>query len=172
MTGYFSDDSYRPITPSRQVDTRNGQCGGTLHSGDQLVMGLGQAGGGSAVALNVTATNTTADGFFTLYPAGAGRPTSSNLNFTTGRLREFNGGINRYPTERIFFDVAVFRPHDVEGHVLDEFPNREPALRTAWAVSDALIYLGIKHTLEDEDCHDLRQELDDQLRRAERELGY
>src|SRR5205085_1393340 len=56
VTGYFSDESYRPITPSRQVDTRNGQCGGTLHSGDQLVMGLGQAGGGSAVALNVTAT--------------------------------------------------------------------------------------------------------------------
>ncbi len=85
VTGYFSDDNYRPITPSRQVDTRNGQCGVTLHSGDQLDMGLGQAGGGSAVALNVTATNGTATGFLTLYPAGAPRPVASNVNYVSGQ---------------------------------------------------------------------------------------
>ena len=38
----------------------------------------------SAVIANVTATNTTAWGFLTVWPGGSGRPASSNLNFLPG----------------------------------------------------------------------------------------
>ncbi|MDH6137636.1 hypothetical protein P3T37_007069 [Kitasatospora sp. MAA4] len=38
-----------------------------------------------AVVLNVTATDTTADGFLTAYPDGAQQPSTSNLNFTAGQ---------------------------------------------------------------------------------------
>lgn len=38
-----------------------------------------------AVAMNVTVTNPTADGFLTAYPSGTAQPTASNLNFTRGQ---------------------------------------------------------------------------------------
>ncbi|NMM35075.1 MAG: hypothetical protein HHJ13_13965, partial [Phycicoccus sp.] len=41
----------------------------------------GLPAGTTAVALNVTATNPTAASYLTVYPAGATRPTASNLNF-------------------------------------------------------------------------------------------
>lgn len=40
--------------------------------------------GASAVALNVTATDTTGSGFFTVYPTGAVLPTVSSLDYTPG----------------------------------------------------------------------------------------
>jgi hypothetical protein len=95
VVGYLSGSFYQPITPSRQVDTRNGQCGVTLHSGDQLEMSLVPAPSGPtppplllpghAVVLNVTATNATADGFLTLFPTGTPRPATSNLNYVRGQ---------------------------------------------------------------------------------------
>src|SRR4029079_7706169 len=37
--------------------------------------------GVGSVALNVTATNPTSDGFLTIWPAGGARPAASNVNF-------------------------------------------------------------------------------------------
>jgi hypothetical protein len=39
----------------------------------------------SAVVLNVTATNTTAAGYLTVFPTGGGQPVASNLNFVAGQ---------------------------------------------------------------------------------------
>ena len=39
----------------------------------------------TAVVLNVTATEPTADGYLTLYPDGQAQPASSNLNFVAGQ---------------------------------------------------------------------------------------
>jgi len=80
---------YTAVTPVRLRDTRNG---GTLGSGGTLNLTIGGATFGSltvpansnAVVLNVTATNESAAGFFTVYPAGGGLPTASNLNFAAG----------------------------------------------------------------------------------------
>ena len=43
------------------------------------------ATGVGSVALNVTVTNPTADGFVTVWPSGETRPTASNLNFVKGQ---------------------------------------------------------------------------------------
>ncbi len=41
--------------------------------------------GAGSVALNVTATNPSAGGYFTIWPTGQGRPNASNLNFVAGQ---------------------------------------------------------------------------------------
>ena len=79
-------------TPTRICDTRAGQpanqcTGKTLSEGSTLqvqVTGLaGVPGGAVAVVVNVTATNTTAPSYLTVYPGGT-RPLASALNWTAG----------------------------------------------------------------------------------------
>ena len=91
-------DDFHALTPARLVDTRagqvtvdgHGQGGGPIAAGatlDIVVAGRGgvPAAGAGAVALNVTATGPTAASFLTVYPAGATRPASSNLNVLAGQ---------------------------------------------------------------------------------------
>jgi IPT/TIG domain len=79
------------LPPARITDTRPGSglpnAGHTLGAGGTLnvqVTGAGgvPATGVSAAILNVTVTNTTNQSFLTVWPAGATRPTASNLNWT------------------------------------------------------------------------------------------
>jgi hypothetical protein len=81
-----------PVTPTRVFDTRNGTGGRNVplpfgQSADIVVTG-GSTGvpatGVLAVALNVTVDQPSAPGYLTVYPAGAGAPLASNLNFTPG----------------------------------------------------------------------------------------
>src|SRR5438445_2259869 len=85
---------FTPLVPARITDTR-ALCGQTNH-GKTLAAGtalnvqvLGAGGvpssGVSAVVLNVTAVDQTANGFFTVFPTGTGLPTASNLNWTPGQ---------------------------------------------------------------------------------------
>ncbi len=90
-----SIDGYHPLAPSRICDTRAGQptnqCSvKTLGAGGiDVVTVAGQGGvpssGATAAVLNVTATNTTARSYFTVYPDGQVRPTASSLNFLAGQ---------------------------------------------------------------------------------------
>jgi uncharacterized protein YkwD len=86
------------LVPARVLDTRvgmstiDGQFGGggaitAANSLDLTVLGRGgvPAAGVGAVVLNVTATNTTAAGFLTVWPSGNARPNASNLNFAAGQ---------------------------------------------------------------------------------------
>src|ERR1035437_9926056 len=80
---------YVPITPVRIADTRTGStfpnAGQTMQAGGSVTVALpSSVAGASAVALNVTATNTTGSGFFTVYPAGGTPPLASSLNFSPG----------------------------------------------------------------------------------------
>jgi hypothetical protein len=82
---------YTPLTPARILDTRTGIGGVAVPLGpgatiDVQVTGQGgvPATGVSAVAMNVTVTGPTGDGYLTVFPAGAARPVVSNLNFTPG----------------------------------------------------------------------------------------
>ncbi|GAA5189556.1 hypothetical protein GCM10023322_42650 [Rugosimonospora acidiphila] len=79
---------YRPVTPVRITDSRNGQgLNGALGSGatgtvtvpNTVVNNLTES-----VALNVTAVAPTVDTYLTLYPAGDTRPLSSNLDPAKG----------------------------------------------------------------------------------------
>ena len=85
-----------PLTPSRLLDTRNGtgvSGGGTAKVGANQTIELQVTGRGgvpaldpanptnvSAAIVNVTATQTTAPGFFTAFPGGTIQPTASTLN--------------------------------------------------------------------------------------------
>jgi hypothetical protein len=80
---------YRPLTPARILDTRTGIGGISVALGPATTIDLqvtGQGGvpaaGVSAVAMNVTVTQPTGDGYLTVYPTGTARPVVSNVNFT------------------------------------------------------------------------------------------
>ncbi|MGB6770719.1 MAG: hypothetical protein WBF51_01760 [Candidatus Dormiibacterota bacterium] len=94
VDGYFTDGTnlpsngsfFTPIAPARLVDSRFG--GGTLGAGGTYTAQIsGQDGissSATAAVLNITATNTTASSFFTVYPGGV-RPTASDMNWTPER---------------------------------------------------------------------------------------
>lgn len=92
---------YNPLTPARICDTRSGnpsslsgsaaQCNslGPLGPGQAMTIqatnvGGVPASGVAAVVLNVTAANTSASSFLTVWPKGATQPTVSNLNWEAG----------------------------------------------------------------------------------------
>ena len=93
--GVEATSSYLPVTPCRLVDTRDDPS--RLRSGPSTisVVVTGRCGvpdGATAAAFTFAVTGTTGPGFVTAYPAGAGRPTSSVLNWAAGDIRA-NGGI-------------------------------------------------------------------------------
>jgi hypothetical protein len=93
VQGYFLGDgtgsTYVPLAPTRVLDTRNGTGGPSapVGPGGTIELKVTDAGGvpaagGTAVALNVTATNVSgAESYLTVWPSGTSRPTVSNLNF-------------------------------------------------------------------------------------------
>lgn len=108
LEGYFAAPSgtfgqHVALTPARIADTRTGsgqpmagQHFGAGQTRDVQVAGVGGVPPDtsflsgtpapvSGVILNVTATNTTTNGFFTVWPAGATRPTASNVNWVAGQ---------------------------------------------------------------------------------------
>ena len=79
--------AYQPLTPTRILDSRSGLGAAkrAVGGGATLRLTVGGRGGVpstgvSAVALNVTATNTAAAGYVTAFPGGSRRPLASNLN--------------------------------------------------------------------------------------------
>lgn len=85
---------YTPTAPQRILETRPpNQVGysGVIPRPDGIiqvhVVGAGTPmipANASAVVLNVTGTEAVSDGFVTVWPCGAPRPTASNLNLTVG----------------------------------------------------------------------------------------
>lgn len=95
VQGYFTsatsaaDGRLVSLTPARILDTRGstqvGYTGGEPGAGTTIpVQVTGEGGvpgsGVSAVAVNMTATDSTTGGFLTAWPAGKPRPLASNLN--------------------------------------------------------------------------------------------
>jgi hypothetical protein len=88
VVGYYSTkggSGYMPLTPSRLVDTRKVQPVGPRGTLDVQITGKGGVPptGVSAVAVNITVTEPTNAGFFTVFPAGEQRPLASSLNFAS-----------------------------------------------------------------------------------------
>ncbi|MFD3542988.1 hypothetical protein ACFWUQ_26325 [Streptomyces sp. NPDC058662] len=78
---------FTPYGPTRLLDTRNGtgavRAPARPYSSTRLKVG-GNGGipaDATAVALNVTVTNSSAAGHVTVFPAGTDRPTTSNVNY-------------------------------------------------------------------------------------------
>jgi Fibronectin type III domain len=112
---------YHALAPARILDTRNGSPLGAGATRNIPITGQGTvpASGVSAVVLNVTVTDTTAASYLTVWPAGAPRPTASNLNWTVGQtvpnLVEValgsNGQVSIYNAAGntdVIFDVAGY----------------------------------------------------------------
>ena len=101
VVGWFPRaGGYEPLTPARIVETRTGngftttdrrlQGGGAIGTRATLsVPVLGRGGvpgsGVSAVALNVTAVNASAESYLTVFPGRTIAPNASNLNFNAGQ---------------------------------------------------------------------------------------
>jgi hypothetical protein len=82
---------YSLVTPVRILDTRSGRGGyhAPLGPGGSINVQISGQGGVpstavTAVAINVTVTNTTTNSYLTVYPTGVPLPTASNLNWVAG----------------------------------------------------------------------------------------
>jgi hypothetical protein len=93
LSGYYTaaGAGYTPVGPVRVLDTRDGTGAAQAPVGPGGTISLQVAGvdgvpssGVTAVVLNVTATDTTAASYVTVWPDGETQPTASNLNFTAG----------------------------------------------------------------------------------------
>lgn len=92
VAGWFSDTiasnagHYRPLVPTRILDTRDGVRLGPNSSMELQVAGAGgiPASGADAAVLNIVATRPTATSFVTASPTGAAQAGVSNLNFDAG----------------------------------------------------------------------------------------
>lgn len=139
------------IEPARLVDTRpgrstidhlsqgRGQFSGTY---DFRVTGRGDvpSSGVGAVVLNVTATGPANEGYLTLFPAGASRPDTSNVNYVKGQTVAssviarvgVDGQVSVYSHARsnVIVDVTGWFPDDssfeamVPERLADTRPNR------------------------------------------------
>jgi Pro-kumamolisin, activation domain len=95
--GYFSTATggatYFPVGPARVLDTRAKIGVGTttpVKADTAVSLKIAGAGGvpatgATAVVLNVTATGETSSGHLIAYPDGVSQPTSSNINWVTGK---------------------------------------------------------------------------------------
>jgi hypothetical protein len=100
------------VTPCRLVDTRTST---PLASGVERLFTLtggtcGVPATARALALNVTVTGPTGQGFVTLFPGNFTLPASSNLNFSAGQTRANNAvsalSTNGQGTVRAFASVT------------------------------------------------------------------
>ena len=101
ISGYHpSTAAYVPVQPERLLETRTTEAGGQRgytgakpQGGTEISLDVTQVGtamvpdSAKAVILNVTAVNSEANGWITVYPCGSPRPNASNVNLVTGTVR-------------------------------------------------------------------------------------
>ncbi|MEU0087636.1 Tat pathway signal protein [Streptomyces sp. NPDC006274] len=96
VSGYFTDadtgSTYRPLAPTRFMDTRTGLgvAKATVGAGKTVTLQVtGRNGvpatGVTAVVMNVTGTSPTALTYVAVYPNGTTRTSASNLNLVAGQ---------------------------------------------------------------------------------------
>jgi hypothetical protein len=93
-SGQVSGDGFVGVTPQRLLDTRDGTGGPKqkFGAGEQRQLTVTGAGtpvpvDASAVVVNLTATNPSADSHVTAWPAGVTKPGVSNVNFSCCETR-------------------------------------------------------------------------------------
>lgn len=135
-----ASDGYVPLVPARLLDTRLGQP--TI---DCAFSGAGRVGGTSitvvvagrggvpadarAVALNLTATESSGAGYLVAYPCGTSRPLASNVNYVAQETRA-NAAIVQVGVGGAVCIYSMVPAHiivDVTGY-FDATASYEPAL--------------------------------------------
>lgn len=97
LAGWFTG-GFEGVVPTRVVDTRSGIGADRARVRPEAPLRVAVAGQAEvpddgtalAVALNVTAVDTTGAGFLTVWPCGADRPATSNVNFASSGAVEPN----------------------------------------------------------------------------------
>ena len=128
------------LPPARVLDTRPGAeqigyAGAKPSAGQTVRLALNNVGGlpsysfsgtlnASAVVLNITATESTAAGFVTVFPTGSSRPTASNLNLeVAGQTRPNLVTVplpsNNVPSIDIFTQNGTHLIADVMGYYVE-----------------------------------------------------
>jgi hypothetical protein len=93
ITPTSGSGNYTPVAPTRILDTRSGIGSTASKVGPDSVRNVrvldvgGVPGNASAVVLNLTVTQPSAQTWITAFPAGEARPTASNLNVMGGQTR-------------------------------------------------------------------------------------
>ena len=119
--------AYTALPPTRLLDTRtNGTTLGTNSSLNLKVVGGAVPSDATAVALNVTVTDTTNASYLSVYPAGEPQPLISNLNWSPGETAPNlvivpvgAGGEVTFYNDQGRADVVV----DLEGYFAPEPPT-------------------------------------------------
>jgi hypothetical protein len=140
--------TYLGVTPARVLDTRTGVGAPATKLGPATTIDLHVLGNGgvpttdvTAVALNVTVVDPTAQSYVTVWPTGAPQPNASNLNFTAGTTIPnlviakvgTNGNISLYNHDGTTHLLA-----DIVGYFTDgEPPPGDPAPTTTTTATTA-----------------------------------
>jgi Metallo-peptidase family M12 len=95
ITGWLGPSGssrFNPIGPTRVVDTRSGIGGLRMPAGSMLSVDLNGTvpAGSTAVALNVTAVNSSAPGYLSVYPCSGSQPQTSTVNHIAAEARPNN----------------------------------------------------------------------------------
>ncbi|MFE6845672.1 hypothetical protein [Streptomyces sp. NPDC057686] len=170
IAGYYTTDgtgsTYKPITPTRLMDTRSGLGvpkakigqGGTATLQVTGTAGL-PASGVTAVVLNVTATDPTDASYVSVYPDGTTRTSASNLNVTAGQtipnlviVPVVNGKVSFYNNAGsvdLIADIAGYYTTDGTGSTYKPItPTRLMDTRSGLGVPKAKIGQGGTATLQ------------------------
>lgn len=159
ITGYFTgpdapasaDGLFRGINPSRLVDTRGprGASGGPRlwdHGTREFGVG-GFAPGSSAIAVNVTMTETEDAGHVTAYPARTAFPATSTLNAERAQqtvanlalvgVSEYGVALHAYEATEVVVDVLGFFTGPPMAATTGPARNDPPADRQVTIISDS-----------------------------------
>ncbi|MEV0742704.1 peptidoglycan recognition family protein [Streptomyces sp. NPDC050549] len=158
--------TFKPVTPTRIMDTRNGTGVTRAKVGPDSTVTLqvtGKVGvptsGVTGVIMNVTATNATTSSYVTVYPNGTTRTSASNLNFPAGKtfpnlvtVPVTNGKVNFYNragSVDLIADITGYYTSDGSGSKLTSItPTRLMDTRNGTGVPQAKVGPGGTVTLQ------------------------
>ena len=150
-------DVYRPVVPTRLLDTRTGvgAPAAKVAAGTSIALqvsgraGIPTGGVGTAV-LNVTVTAPAADGYLTSYPSGATRPGSRSVSYASAatiselvpaRLGS-DGKVRLYSSATTHLVAEVVGWYPTTGHLVSVTPTRVLDTRTGLGTTKVRIPAG------------------------------
>ena len=150
-------DVYRPVTPTRLLDTRTGlgAPAAKVASGTSIALQVsGRAGiptGGIGTALlNVTVAAPGADGYLTTYPSGATRPGTRSLSYTSAATLSqlvpaklgTDGKVRLYTSATTNLMAEVVGWYPTTGHLVPVTPTRVLDTRTGLGTAKVRVPAG------------------------------
>ncbi len=147
-------DVYRPVSPTRLLDTRSGlgAPAAKVAAGTSIALqvsgraGIPSGGVGTAV-LNVTVTGPAAAGYLTSYPSGATRPGSRSVTYSTAdTISELvparlgtDGKVRLYTSAATHLVAEVVGWYPTTGHLVSVTPTRVLDTRTGLGTAQVRI---------------------------------